>query len=627
MHTFLERVNSPQDIKKLTFAGLTLLAGEIRSLIIETVARSGGHLAPNLGVVELTLALHKVFDSPRDKIIWDVGHQSYVHKIVTGRCGALRDLRQMGGISGFPKRSESEHDAFATGHASTSISAAVGMAVARDMSGQNNHVLAVIGDGSLTGGEAYEALNHAGHIGTKMIVILNDNEMSIARNVGAMSGYLAKIRTAPGYAKVKQDLEHLLRRIPSIGDRVVQTAERLKDSVRHFFIPGMLFEELGFTYLGPIDGHNLADLTELLEKAKQMSGPVVLHVLTRKGKGYAPAERNAATFHGVGPFDAATGEIIKKDGPPTYTRVFGDTLLALAEADKDIAAITAAMPEGTGLKAFAGRFPARFFDVGIAEPHAVTMAAAMACEGKKPVVALYSTFGQRAYDQMLHDVCLQELPVVLALDRAGLVGEDGPTHHGVFDYSYLRHIPNLVCMAPKDEGELRHMLYTALREKRPVALRYPRGSGIGADLSEPLRVLPVGQAEVLHLGRDVNFLAIGATVHSCQQAAAQLQEQGIDAGVVNARFVKPLDRSVIRLLAERGPLVTVEENVLAGGFGSAVLECLNDQGVARSRILRLGLPDEFVEHGAYALLLRKYGLDAAGIARQAAEFLRELLPE
>ncbi|SEO77894.1 1-deoxy-D-xylulose-5-phosphate synthase [Propionispora vibrioides] len=629
MHTFLERVNSPQDIKKLTFAELTLLAGEIRSLIIETVARSGGHLAPNLGVVELTLALHKVFDSPQDKMIWDVGHQSYVHKILTGRGGALHELRQMGGISGFPKRSESEHDAFATGHASTSISAAVGMAVARDMSGQDNHVLAVIGDGSLTGGEAYEALNHAGHIGTKLIVVLNDNEMSIARNVGAMSGYLAKIRTAPGYAKVKQDLEHLLRRIPSIGDRMVQTAERLKDSVRHFFIPGMLFEELGFTYLGPIDGHDLADLTGLLEKAKQMSGPVVLHVLTRKGKGYAPAERNADIFHGVGPFHAATGEIIKKDGPPTYTRVFGDTLLTLAEADKNIAAITAAMPEGTGLKAFAGRFPARFFDVGIAEPHAVTMAAAMACEGKKPVIALYSTFGQRAYDQVLHDVCLQELPVVLALDRAGLVGEDGPTHHGVFDYSYLRHIPNLICMAPKDEGELRHMLYTALQGNRPVALRYPRGSGIGigVDLSEPLQVLPVGQAEVLRLGRDVNLVAIGSMVNPCQQAAAQLQEQGIDAGVVNARFVKPLDRSVIHLLAETGPLITVEENVLAGGFGSAVLECLSDQGLAGSRVLRLGLPDEFIEHGAHALLLKKYGLDANGIARQTAGFLRKLFPE
>ncbi len=623
MRKFLEKINQPQDIKRLSFNQLTELAGEIRGLLVHTVSQTGGHLAPSLGVVELTLAIHKVFDSPTDKIVWDVGHQAYVHKILTGRRESFATLRQLGGISGFPKRSESEHDAFGTGHSSTSISAALGLALARDMSGGKHHVLAVIGDGSLTGGEAYEALNHAGDLGTNLVVILNDNEMSIAKNVGAMSEYLSKMRTAPTYTKVKHDIEFLLRRIPAIGESVVKTAERFKDSVRYLLVPGMLFEELGFTYIGPIDGHNIEVLTDFLTKAKNMQGPVLIHTLTCKGKGYAPAECNADKYHGVAPFCVETGEVIKNGNKPSYTAIFGDTLVKLAEKNDDIVAITAAMPEGTGLLKFASMFPDRFFDVGIAEAHAVTMAAAMASEGKRPVVAVYSTFGQRAYDQMLHDVCLQNLPVVLALDRAGIVGEDGPTHHGVFDYSYLRHIPNIVIMAPKDEDELRHMLFTALSLDKPAVVRYPRGSGLGIALQETLIKMDLGKAEQLTTGKDVVFMAVGTMVEPCLKASEILLSRGISAGVVNARFVKPLDEQMIRRLArDVGVIVTVEDNVLAGGFGSAVLENINTQNLNWAKLLRLGLPDKFIEHGARSQLLEKYGLNPEGIAAATNSFMQ-----
>ena len=624
LNNILETIDKPQKLKKLSIEQMKLLAEEIRQLLICSVSKTGGHLAPSLGVVELTMAIHKIFNSPVDKIVWDVGHQAYVHKILTGRYREFGTLRQFGGISGFPKLSESEHDSFGTGHSSTSISAALGMALARDIAGKNYNVLAVIGDGSLTGGQAYEALNHAGHAGTNMIVILNDNEMSIAKNVGAMSEYLSKIRTEPKYKKVKKDIDFLLRRIPAIGDHVARTVERLKDSVRYLLVPGMLFEELGFNYIGPIDGHNFQILTEVLEKAKSMQGPILIHVLTCKGKGYKPAECNPGKFHGVGPYCIESGEIIKSSSTPTYTGIFGDTLVEIAKQDSRIVAITAAMPEGTGLKRFGAEFPKRIFDVGIAEQNAVTMAAGMATQGMKPIVALYSTFAQRAYDQILHDVCLQNLPVIFALDRAGIVGEDGPTHHGVFDYSYLRHIPNLVIMAPKDENELRHMLHTAVQVDSPVAIRYPRGSGLGIKMDESLQQLPIGVAEELKVGRDLVFLATGAMVDPCRAASELLEAQGIQAGLINARFIKPLDEQMIRRLSrDVGIIVTVEDNILAGGFGSAVLEYVNEQNLNWVKVLRLGLPDQFIEHGTREQLLEKYRLTPERIADDVSSFVQK----
>lgn len=623
MNTILEKIDKPQDLKKLSIEQLKILAAEIRQLLICSVSKTGGHLAPSLGVVELTLAIHKIFNSPIDKIVWDVGHQAYVHKILTGRRDSFHTLRQFGGISGFPKPCESEHDSFGTGHSSTSISAVLGMALARDIEGEKNHVLAVIGDGSLTGGQAYEALNHAGHTGTNMVVILNDNEMSIAKNVGAMSEYLSKMRTEPSYKKVKKDIDFLLRRIPAIGEHVAKTVERLKDSVRYLLVPGMLFEELGFKYIGPIDGHNLELLTEVLEKAKNMQGPILIHVLTCKGKGYQPAECNPGKFHGVGPYCIESGEVIKHGNTPTYTGVFGDALVELATKDPRIVAITAAMPEGTGLRKFGNLFPTRFFDVGIAEQNAVTVAAGMAISGLRPVVALYSTFAQRAYDQILHDVCLQKLPVIFALDRAGIVGEDGPTHHGVFDYSYLRHMPNLVMMAPKDENELRHMLYTAMQLNGPVAIRYPRGSGLGTPMDEAFGQLKIGVAEKIKSGNDIVFLTAGVMVEACRAATELLALQGIQAGLVNARFIKPLDEEMIgRLAREVGTIVTVEDNILAGGFGSAVLEYVNEQQLDGVRVLRLGFPDKFIEHGTRNQLLKKYGLTAEGIATEVSSFVK-----
>lgn len=614
MAKLLERIQEPGDLRKLSEKEELRLAREIRNLLIETVAKNGGHLAPNLGVVELTMALHSVLKSPEDKIVWDVGHQSYVHKILTGRYKDFNTLRQYQGISGFPKRGESAHDVFDTGHSSTSISAALGLAKARDIEGKKYKVVAVIGDGSLTGGLALEGLNQAGHLGTDLTVVLNDNEMSIAPNVGALSAYLSKIRVDPTYFRVKRDVEFLLSKVPAIGGAMVKVAERVKDSLKYLLVSGMLFEELGFTYLGPIDGHNLGLLKTTFENTKKMKGPILVHVITKKGKGYRYAEENPDKFHGIGPFQIETGKPEGSDGFPTYTQVFGKTLIKLAKEQEKVLAVTAAMPDGTGLKDFSKHFPSRFFDVGIAEQHAITFAAGLATQGFKPIVAIYSSFLQRAYDQVLHDVCLQKLGLVLAIDRAGLVGEDGPTHHGVFDFAYLRHIPEIVLMAPKDENEMQQMLKTAVDYPGVIALRYPRGKGIGVTLDEEWNSLEIGKGELLRPGTDLTILAIGSMVYPSLKAAEELaQMHQIQVAVVNCRFIKPLDKElIISLVQQTKKILTVEEHVLAGGFGSAVLELLEAEGLS-TPVKRLGLPDQFVEHGSVKTLLKKYGLDSAGI--------------
>ena len=620
----LDTINSPADVKALSMEELKQLAEEIRQLLISVIAKTGGHLAPNLGVVELTLALHRVFSTPEDKIVFDVGHQAYIHKIITGRREQFPTLRQYGGLSGFPKRSESAHDAFGTGHSSTSISAALGMAVARDIKQQDYNVIAVIGDGSMTGGMAFEALNNAGTLHKRMIVVLNDNEMSISKNVGAMSEYLYHLRTGETYNKIKHDLEGWLKNM-EFGSDVLKALRRLKGSVKYLMVPTSIFEELGFTYLGPIDGHDLPTLIEVMQAAKKIDGPVLVHVLTKKGKGYKPAEESPNKFHGTGPFEIATGKkITNPNAPITYTEVFGKALTELAHEDKDIIGITAAMPDGTGLTTFAKAHPTRFFDVGIAEQHAVTSAAGAAAAGLKPVAAIYSTFLQRAYDSVLHDICMQKLHVTLCLDRAGLVGDDGYTHHGVFDYAYLRSMPEMTVMAPKDENELRHMLKTAVDFNGPISLRYPRGSGVGVDITEPMQALPIGKAEVLREGRDVSIWAIGSMVQSAAQAAEKLAEQGISAGVVNMRFVKPLDKELLLAQArEYGKIVTLEEGVLQGGVGSAVLEALNEaQLLTKCRVLALGIPDEFVLHGDKKLLFKDLGLDVDAIVAKTAAFVK-----
>ncbi|MBE0467184.1 MAG: 1-deoxy-D-xylulose-5-phosphate synthase [Candidatus Desulforudis sp.] len=608
MNGLLDSINEPADLLKLTPDQLDELAAEIRRLIIDTVSRVGGHLAPNLGVVELTLALHYVFRAPRDRLVWDVGHQCYVHKIVTGRRSRFASLRQFEGLSGFPNRNESPYDCFGTGHSSTSISAGLGLALSRDLDDGSRNVVAVIGDGALSGGMAYEALNHAGHLGRRLIVVLNDNEMSIAKNVGAMAHYLSRLRTDPMYSRSKEECESLLRRIPAIGPRVLRWVERVKDSLKYLVVPGMLFEELGFTYLGPLDGHNIPAMLNVFRQAQAVEGPVVVHVLTRKGKGYAPAERNPDKFHGIGPFDVKTGEA-PREGRATYTEVFGSTMVRLAEENKRVLAITAAMTGGTGLSQFSRQFPERFFDVGIAEQHAVTLAAGLAVEGYRPVVAIYSTFLQRAFDQVVHDVCLQNLPVVFALDRGGIVGQDGPTHQGLFDFSFLRSIPNLVLMAPKDENELQHLLKTAVEHGGPIVFRYPRGKGTGCALDQELQALPIGGAEVLRDGDDITFVAIGNMVPLAVEAAARLGERGVQAGVINARFVKPLDEECIcRHARHTHRLITVEEHVVSGGFGSAVVEMLTRRGLRDVRVRMVGIPNQFVEHGAPHVLRAKYGL-------------------
>lgn len=623
-NNLLDKINSPADVKKLSDKQLKQLAAEIRQLLIKVISHTGGHLAPNLGVVELTLALHKVFTTPQDKLVFDVGHQAYIHKIITGRREQFPTLRQYGGLSGFPKRCESEHDAFGTGHSSTSISAALGMAAARDLQGEDYNVVAIIGDGSMTGGMAFEALNNAGTLHKKMVVVLNDNEMSISKNVGAMSDYLYHLRTGETYNKIKNDIEGWLKNM-EFGTDVLKAIRRLKGSVKYLMVPTSIFEELGFTYLGPVDGHDIHGLIEVLQAAKKIDGPVMVHVLTKKGKGYKPAEESPNKFHGTGPFEIATGKKITNPAAPiSYTEVFGKTITELADSDKKIVGLTAAMPDGTGLNIFAQAHPDRFFDVGIAEQHAVTAAAGMAAAGMKPVTAIYSTFMQRAYDSILHDICMQKLHVTMCLDRAGLVGDDGYTHHGVFDYAYLRSIPNMTIMAPKDENELRHMLKTALSFNGPISVRYPRGSGVGVDITEPMQELPIGKAEVLREGKELCFWAIGSMVQSAVQAADKLKEQGIDAGVVNMRFAKPLDKELLIEHAKRyGKIVTLEEGVLAGGVGSEVLEILDDAGLLQQcAVLRLGIPDEFVTHGDKKLLFRDLGLDTDAIVQKAAAFVK-----
>ncbi|MDD3114195.1 MAG: 1-deoxy-D-xylulose-5-phosphate synthase [Anaerovibrio sp.] len=622
MEQILDRIKRPADIQQISLSHLQILSAELRRMIIDTCAQNGGHLAPSLGTVDLTLALYSVFNPESDKIVWDVGHQAYAHKILTGRRENFATLRQLHGITGFPKREESPCDAFGVGHASTSISAAVGMSIVRDLEGKSYNVIAIIGDGALTGGEAYEGLNYAGSSGKRLIVILNDNEMSIDKNVGAMSEYLSRIKLAPQYAKVKKDLGGFIKNIPHIGDTVLKTAECLKEGVKAAITSGSWFEEMGFTYVGPLDGHNIEGMQEVFRQLNQLDGPVLVHVRTRKGKGYTPAEENPNKFHGISRFNKATGEPIKNpSAPPSYTDIFGHTMLELACEDNSILAITAAMPSGTGLKKFARDFPERFFDVGIAEEHAVTMAAGMAAAGAHPMVALYSTFAQRAYDQILHDVCLQKLPVTLCLDRAGLVGADGATHHGVFDYSYLRHIPNMVVMAPKDENELRNMLYTASKYNGPSAVRYPRGSAAGAELDLGFTALPVGKGEILSGdGRGIVLLALGSMVKQAVEAARLLNMANFKTTVVNMRFVKPLDCELLAELAASRPQlwVTLEENALAGGFGSAVLEFLSDRKLS-VETMRFGIRDEFIEQGSCPQLLELCGLLPQQIADRIIE--------
>jgi 1-deoxy-D-xylulose-5-phosphate synthase len=616
----LAAVTHPGDLQAMDEKELTRLGEELRRMIIQTVSVTGGHLAPSLGVVELTMALLRVFNPARDRIVWDVGHQAYAYKLLTGRLERFHTLRQLDGISGFPRLSESPFDHFGVGHSSTSISAALGMAAARDLAGADHKVVAVIGDGSMTAGLAYEGLNQAGGLGKNLIVVLNDNEMSISKNVGALSSFLSRKLSKRWVQRFKKDIESIMRQIPKIGDDIADYAKRSEDSLKTFFTPGMLFEAFRFTYIGPLKGHDLRMLTNVFQQAQELEGPILIHVLTKKGKGYEPAETNPTYFHGVGCFEPETGAARKfvACSLPTFTEVFGCTLCKLAEKDERIVAITAAMPEGTGLSCFSERFPDRFFDVGICEQHAVTFAAGLASQGIKPVVAIYSTFMQRSYDQIVHDVCLQNLDVTLCLDRAGLVGEDGATHHGVFDLSYLRHIPNLTIMAPSNEPELQNMLATALEHKGPVALRYPRGLGEGAPLMETPEILPLGQGELLRDGTDGVIVALGSRVHPALEAARCLFEQtGRNVAVFNPRFVKPLpETQLLDLAARYSFMLVVEESALAGGFGSAVLELLADHDALKNvRLKRLGVPDGFVEHGSQKELRARVGLNKDGIMR------------
>jgi 1-deoxy-D-xylulose-5-phosphate synthase len=620
----LAAVKHPGDVQTMDEKELTRLGEELRRMIIQTVSVTGGHLAPSLGVVELTMALLRVFNPSRDRIVWDVGHQAYAYKLLTGRMDRFHTLRQLGGISGFPRPAESPFDHFGVGHSSTSISAALGMAAARDLSGADHKVVAVIGDGSMTAGLAYEGLNQAGGLGKNLIVVLNDNEMSISKNVGALSSFLSRKLSKRWVQRFKKEAESIMRQIPKIGDDIADYAKRSEDSLKSFFTPGMLFEAFRFTYIGPLKGHDLRMLTNVFQQARELEGPILIHVLTKKGKGYEPAETNPTYFHGVGCFEPETGAARKfvACSLPTFTEVFGCTLCKLAEKDDKIVAITAAMPEGTGLSCFSERFPDRFFDVGICEQHAVTFAAGLASQGVKPVVAIYSTFMQRSYDQIVHDVCLQNLNVTLCLDRGGLVGEDGATHHGVFDLSFLRHIPNLVVMAPRNEPELQHMLATALEHTGPVALRYPRGLGEGAPLVETTKILPLGVGELLRDGTDGVIVALGSRVSPALEAARIFfEETGQSVAVFDPRFVKPLPEEQLLDLAVKHPfMLVVEESALAGGFGSAVLELLADREALHGvRVKRLGVPDSFIEHGSQKALRARLGLNKDGILRTLQE--------
>jgi 1-deoxy-D-xylulose-5-phosphate synthase len=613
----IDKIKSPADLKNFTVHELKDLAGELRETIIQTVATNGGHLASNLGTVDLTIALHYVFNSPEDKFIWDVGHQAYTHKLLTGRSGVFSTVRKHGGISGFPKISESPHDAFGTGHSSTSISAALGILAGRDHNKKTFKVIPVIGDGAMTAGLAFEGLNHAGHLKKDLIVILNDNEMSISPNVGALSAYLQRILMGDLYTRFKKETKNFLERIPG-GEPFLKIAQKAEDTVKGLVVPGLLFEELGFEYVGPVDGHKIESMIEVMETFKDFPGPVLIHTITKKGKGYEPAEKNPGIFHGVGPFNIETGAPQSSSSSKSYSEIFGSCLTKLAADDDRIIAITAAMTEGTGLSEFVQTFPKRFYDVGIAEPHAATFAAGLATQGLKPVVAIYSTFLQRSYDEIIHDICLQDLPVVFAIDRAGIVGDDGPTHNGTFDLSYLRHIPNLIVMAPKDGHDLKCMLKTALSLNKPVAIRYPRGSSVDNQDDTDVKTIPLGKSEVLTEGKDILIIAAGNMADPAVSAAALLAEADIHACVLNARFIKPLDIEQISHYAkETKHVLTVEENVISGGFGSAVMEELTELGIAGLKFKLHGLPDKYIEQGPQNLLRQQLGLDAEGIAKEA----------
>lgn len=616
----LSKIKGSEDIKKLSIGELPALAAEVRKLLVEGISRTGGHLASSLGATDLILALHYVFDTPRDRIVFDTGHQAYAHKILTGRADKFHTIRTHGGLSGFLKRYESEYDAFGAGHASTALSAAAGMAAARDQAGAHHRVVAVVADGAMTGGMSWEAMQNIGQLGTDLLVVLNDNQMFISERVGRLGHILTKMLTMGSVQRTVRKTEIFLGRFPHWGRRIRRIIKR----ARVLFFPGMVFEEMGFSYFGPVDGHNLRELVDVMGYIKDVKGPVLLHIVTTKGRGYEPAEDSPTRFHGTPKFDIETGEpsagAQSGKQPPTFTSVFGKTLVELAKKDKRICAITAAMPEGTGLDLFRDAFPGRYYDVGIAEEHAVTFAAGLAAEGLKPVVAVYSSFMQRSFDQVQHDVSLQKLPVVIAMDRAGLVGEDGPTHHGVFDISLFRMIPDVTVMAPADENELQHMLATAFACGLPALLRYPRGRGFGVVMDREPFALPLGKGRLLSRGRDVNFLAIGNRVHPAVKAAQLLKGLGIDAGVADMRFVKPLDTELVNQLVQAGPVITVEDNSLAGGFGSAVLEYLNSSGTD-ARLLRLGIPDSYVEQGKPEELYSEVGLTPEKIAASAADWL------
>ncbi len=624
--TLLSQIKTPTDVHKLSVEQLAELAQELRDTIIGTVSAHGGHLAPSLGVVELTLALFKSYNIGHDKLVWDVGHQAYAHKLLTGRADKFNTLRQKDGISGFPRMEESEYDHFGVGHSSTSISAALGMAMARDLKGEDHEVVAVIGDGSLTAGIAFEGLNQAGDHGSKMVVVLNDNEMSISKNVGALSRFLSRKMTTPFLQRLKNDVEGLLGNIPMIGDDLAGYAKRYGDSVKSFFTPGILFEAFHFTYVGPLDGHNTALMCKVFEEIKKLDKPVLVHVLTKKGKGYEPAESNPTHFHGVGKFIPETGLARKYSGSglPSYTSIFGKTLCNLAAMDDKIMAITAAMPEGTGTECFRKNYPERFVDVGICEQHAVTFAAGLASQGYKPAVAIYSTFLQRAYDQIVHDVCLQNLNVNFFLDRGGLVGEDGATHHGVFDFSYLRHIPNIVVMAPKDEAELAQLMATAFAHDGPCAIRYPRGTGVGAKVSATPRKIAIGKGELVREGTDAVIITLGSRVYPAMEAAMELEgKNDLQIAVFNARFVKPLpQKQILELVDQFNDILLLEENALAGGFSSAVLEMLNKKKAGQNNNIQcVGIPDEFVEHGTQRELRSTLGIDTTGIKKTLKKML------
>lgn len=619
-------IKDPSFLKTLNIDELQNLSADIRKFLIEKLSITGGHIGPNLGVVELTIALHKCFNSPDDKIIWDVGHQSYVHKILTGRANQFDSLRQYKGLCGFPKMSESVHDVWETGHSSTSLSAAMGMAIARDIKGDSTFVVPVIGDGALTGGMALEALNHIGDSQKNIIVILNDNEMSIAPNVGALNNVLAKLRTAGKYQWVKDELEYLLKKIPAVGGKLASTAERVKDSLKYLLVSGMFFEELGFTYLGPVNGHDFEDLLENLQYAKKIDGPVLLHTITKKGKGYSPAEDDkVGTWHGTGQYKIETGDLIKPvNSAPAWSALVSETVLKLARIDKRIVAITPAMPVGSKLEDFAKEFPDRMFDVGIAEQHAATMAAGLATQKMKPFLAIYSTFLQRAYDQVLHDISRQNLNVFIGIDRAGLVGADGETHQGVFDIAFLRSLPNIVLMMPKDENEGQHMVNTAIKyNDGPIAMRFPRGNGYGVPMDQQLKEIPIGTWEILKKGNAATILTFGTTIPMALEAANRLEKQGISVEVINARFIKPLDGGMLqKIFNSNRPILTIEEAVLLGGFGSAVIEYAHDHDFQHVTIDRMGIPDQFIEHGSVKELLNEIGLTADNVVSR----LKAIIP-